>query len=82
MASILKHSMDSAGFTVPQELRNMMQTIKTVSNPQAAFNQMAQNNPAMQQVMQMCNGRDPQQVFYEMCKQRGVDPESVLSQLR
>lgn len=82
MASILKHSMDSAGFTVPQELRNMMQTIKTVRNPQAAFNQMAQNNPAMQQVMQMCNGRDPQQVFYEMCKQRGVDPESVLSQLR
>lgn len=82
MASILKHSMDSAGFTVPQELRNMMQTIKTVSNPQAAFSQMAQNNPAMQQVMQMCNGRDPQQVFYDMCKQRGVDPESVLSQLR
>lgn len=82
MASILKHSTDSAGFTVPQELRNMMQTIKTVSNPQAAFNQMAQNNPAMRQVMQMCNGRDPQQVFYDMCKQRGVDPESVLSQLR
>lgn len=51
-------------------------------NPQAMLSQLAKNNPQMAQVMQMCNGRNPQQVFYEMCQQRGVDPNSILSQFK
>lgn len=51
-------------------------------NPQAMLSQLAKNNPQMAQVMQMCNGRNPQQVFYEMCQQQGVDPNSILSQFK
>lgn len=51
-------------------------------NPQAMLSQLAKNNPQMAQVMQMCNGRNPQQVFYEMCQQRGVDPNTILSQFK
>nr|DAG57209.1 MAG TPA: protein of unknown function DUF1858 [Bacteriophage sp.] len=51
-------------------------------NPQAMLSQLAKNNPQMAQVMQMCNGRNPQQVFYEMCQRQGVDPNSILSQFK
>lgn len=51
-------------------------------NPQAMLSQLAKNNPQMAQVMQMCNGRNPQQVFYEMCQQQGVDPNSILAQFK
>lgn len=39
------------------------------------------NNPVLQ-VIKMLNGRNPQQVFYEMCKERGVNPEDILKHLR
>lgn len=59
-------------------IRNMM----AMMNPQTALNTLIQQNPQMAQVMQLVNGRDPKQVFYELCKQRNVDPESILSKLR
>lgn len=55
---------------------------RNAQNPQAMLNQLAQSNPQMAQVMQICNGRNPQQVFYEMCQQRGVDPNTILSQFK
>lgn len=64
------------------QLKNALDMIKNVQNPQAILQQAAQKNPQLASVMQMCSGRNPQEVFYEMCKQRGVDPESILSQLR
>lgn len=39
------------------------------------------NNPAIQSVLAMFGG-DPKRAFYALCKQKGIDPESILSQLR
>ncbi len=36
----------------------------------------------MQKVMQLLGGRDPKQMFYALCQQKGIDPESILSQIR
>lgn len=48
--------------------------------------QMANGNPMansqLAQVMQMCKGQNPEQVFYAMCKQRGIDPQAFLQELR
>lgn len=65
-------------------ISQMIGIIKAASNPQAAFNQMAQNNPQIQQVMNYVNqnGGDPKQAFYNACKESGVDPDSILNQLR
>jgi hypothetical protein len=65
-----------------QQVKQMMNAIKTMQNPQQAFQQMMGQNPQMNAVMQMCQGKDPKEVFYAECKKRGVDPESILSQLR
>lgn len=57
---------------------------KTSKNPQETLNRMMQNNPRMKQVMDYvnANGGDAKSAFYKLAKERGVDPEEVLSQLR
>ena len=39
-------------------------------------------NPQIQQVMQMCQGQNPQVVFETMCRQMGVNPNDVLNAIR
>lgn len=51
-------------------------------NPMGAL--VGQNNPQMKQVMdyvQSCGG-DPKQAFYSLAKQKGIDPETFLNQVR
>lgn len=63
-------------------IKNMMQMLNGAQNPQAVLQMLAQKNPQMAQVMQLVQGRNPQEVFYEMCKQRGVNPDDILNQLK
>lgn len=63
-------------------IKNMMQMLNSAQNPQAALNMLAQKNPQMAQVIQLVGGRNPQEVFYEMCRQKGVNPDDILNQLR
>lgn len=58
----------------------MRQGIQQVKNIMHMGNPMA--NPQLAQVMQMCQGQNPEQVFYAMCKQRGIDPNAFLQELR
>lgn len=74
--------MGNANAQAIQSVKRMMNMLRAAQNPQQAFMQAAQNNPALNTVMQMCNGKDPQQVFYAECQRRGVNPEDILSQLR
>lgn len=59
-----------------QQVKGLMQMAQ--GNPIA----LAQQNPAVAQVMQMCQGKDPQKMFYDLCKQMNVDPETILNELR
>ena len=52
----------------------MVNKLKQAGNPQAAVEQMAQTNPNVKKAMDMCNGKNPKQVFEEMCRQNGMDP--------
>ena len=66
------------------QIRNMMQMIRGSGNPQAMLQQMMQNNPQYQQVMQLVNqaGGDPRQAFYQMAQQMGVNPDEIISMLK
>lgn len=64
------------------QIKNMLNMLNSAQNPQAALNMLAQKNPQMAQVMQLVQGRNPQQVFYEMCRQQHVNPDDILNQLR
>lgn len=66
------------------QIKNMMNMVRSAGNPQAMLQSMAQNNPQVQQVMNIVNqsGGDPKAAFYKMAEEKGVDPEQVLSMLR
>lgn len=64
------------------DLRSMYQLFKSKGNPMVLFNQIAQRNPKMNPILGMLNqGQNPQQIFYNLCKQQGVDPQSILNQI-
>lgn len=65
-----------------QSIKQMMSAFKTMSNPQQALMQMAQQNPQLNSVMQMLNGRNPKDVFMEECQKRGIDPNTIINQLK
>lgn len=67
-----------------QQIKNMMNAVRSASNPQAMLSQMMQSNPQMQQVMQLVSqsGGDAQRAFYTLAQQRGVDPNEILNMLR
>ena len=54
------------------------------SNPNELIQNMMLNNPQIKGAMNFIQsvGGDPQTAFYNLAKQKGVDPESILSQLR
>lgn len=69
----------------PQTVQNVKQAINALrglKNPQQALAIAAQRNPQLNAVMQMCNGRTPQEVFMEQCKQHGIDPNAAMQQIQ
>lgn len=66
------------------QIKQMMNTFNTASNPQSVMQNMINNNPQMKQVMDFVrqSGGDPKQAFYKLAEQRGVDPNEVISLLR
>ena len=61
---------------------NVLNQIKQNGNPQAAINAMAQQNPNVKKAMEMCQGKNPQQVFEQMCRQNGIDPAQFAGMMK
>lgn len=66
---------------VIQSVKQMMGMLKTAQNPGAAIQMMAQQNPQVAAVIQMCQGRNPKDVFYDQCRQHGVNPDDIIKQI-
>lgn len=70
---------------MPQNLdtiKQMMNMVRGAQNPQAMITQLASHNPQMKTMLDMIQGRDPKQVFFDACRQKGVDPNQIFSMLR
>ena len=74
--SLLNHSNNF------NQLRNLYNALARSSNPQAMLEEMASKDPNVAWVMQMCKNGNPKDLFYEMCKQKGVNPDDILKQFR
>ena len=66
-----------------QPLQNISQMATGMANPQSA-QQMVQNDPRIQQIMQMIsqNGGDGKSLFYKMAQQKGADPNQIIYQAK
>lgn len=61
--------------------KRMAGMLNSTQNPQAALNMLAQHNPQVREVMQMCQGRNPREIFVQECKNRGINPDQLIQQL-
>ena len=65
-----------------QQLNQNKPPIKSPINTQAMINKLLQSNPKLQPYMDMIrNGANPRDMFYNLARQKGVDPNTFLSQL-
>lgn len=65
-----------------QSVKGMMNMFKSAGNPRQMLSAMAAQNPQLAGVMSMVGGKNPKDVFYEQCKQRGINPDDVINALR
>lgn len=61
--------------------RRMAQMLQNAQNPNAALSQLAAKNPQVQQIMSMCAGKNPRDVFMQACEDRGIDPAQIMQEL-
>ena len=61
-------------------LFGLMNQVRNSPNPNAAMEQVIQNNPNMQDVMDYIrrNGGSAKAAFYNMAAEKGIDPNSIL----
>lgn len=66
------------------QIKNMMNVIRSSRNPRMAFESMVQSNPQIQSVMNTIrqNGGDPKTAFLNLARQKGVNPDDILQLLR
>lgn len=62
----------------------MMQMLRGSQNPMQAMMQLSRQNPQLNQIMQMTNGKTPaqmEQMLRQAAQQRGVDLNQLAQQL-
>ena len=71
------------GNGTPPELMQSIKEVKGImgmlnGNPQAIM----QQNPMFRQVIEICNGKNPEIVFKSICKQKGIDADAFINALK
>lgn len=61
---------------------SVVNQIRQTGNPQAAINAMSQQNPNIKKAMDMCKGKNPEQIFKQMCQQNGIDPGQLTGMMK
>lgn len=63
-------------------MTQMIGMLKNAGNLAAMIQNMAQSDPAIKKAMDMCRGKNPQQVFMEQCQAQGVNPQQIIGNLK
>ena len=62
----------------------MFKTMQKSNNPQQLLINMAQQNPKTKEVLDFIksSNQSPKDLFYQLAKQKGVDPNQILDMLK
>ena len=65
-------------------MKGMMNLLRSGGNPQAMVQNMLASSPKGSTVMNLVNqhGGDARAAFYDLAKQKGVDPNQILNMLK
>lgn len=64
------------------QLKNMYQLLMNSQNPMAMFQQMAVQNPRLRPIVEMLRNKSPQEVFNNLCQQKGVNPDEFIKSIK
>ena len=64
-----------------QRLKQTMQILKGVRNPQAMLEQAISSNPQLAEVLKNSNG-DYKKAFYDLAEKQGIDPDEILNAMK
>lgn len=66
-----------------QELNQQSSAPVPQNNLVNGINNLLQSNPNLKSIMDMIRkGGNPKQMFFELAKQKGIDPNTILSQIK
>ena len=65
-------------------LQQMINMVSHSNNPMQLMQTMAQSNPQLQSILNLIqtSQKSPKDLFFEMARQRGVDPQQILHMLQ
>lgn len=66
---------------IPNNIRQMVNNLKMISNPQAYAMQMLKQNPQLASIVSAANG-NYEQAFRNLARQMNVNPEEIISMLK
>lgn len=63
------------------QIKELYNEFVNSSNPNYVIQQMLSQNPEVNTLLQQANG-DPRQAFYNLAKQRGINPNDILGMFK
>ena len=65
-------------------LQQMINMVSHSNNPMQLMQTMAQSNPQLQSILNLIqtSQKSPKDLFFEIARQRGVDPQQILQMLQ
>lgn len=64
------------------KMADLMKMLKSSNNPMGLLNVLSNQNPELKEVLEMCNNKSPQQVFYELCKKKNQNPDKIMESIK
>lgn len=66
------------------QIKQMMDMVRTAQDPNAMLNRLAQNNPLLKQAMDIISqhGGDADKAFRTVAEKNGINPEDLMNILR
>ena len=64
-----------------ENISRLKQMMGVMKNPHMILSQMANTNPDLANILQ-ASGGDYKKAFYSMAEKKGVDPNSILNELK
>ena len=65
------------------QVKQMMDMVRNARNPAEMLSRLASTNPQVNQVMKLVQSAgDPKKAFYDLARQKGVNPDDILNMLK
>ena len=79
-----RQSVNSSGNQNVETAKSIFGMLNGSSNPYQLLVNIAAKNPMIKNIMDSADksGKSYQDMFYELAKQRGVDPDNIINQLK